>query len=77
MKNDPLNRLKVKRGDELPWSKLNDEKVIKARRDHERARLLIKKIQNKYSVQGLADQYGVSKGAMEKAISGITWSHLP
>jgi len=77
MKDDPLNRLKVKRGEDLPQSKMTEYQVIKARQDYERARLLIKKIQEKYSIAGLADQYGVHTRTMEKAISGETWSHLP
>ena len=77
MIDDPLNRLKVKRGQDLPQSKLTEEKVIKARKDYERARLLIQKIQSRYSVKGIANHYGVHERTMEKALSGATWSHLP
>lgn len=77
MIDNPLNRLSVKRGSDLPQSRLDEEKVRKARRDYERARLLIQKIQARYSVQGLANSYGVHKNTMEKALSGETWSHIP
>lgn len=77
MKDDPLNRLKVKRGEELPQSKMNEESVIKARRDYERAKILIKKIQSKYTSKGLARKYGIHHRTMDKILSGETWSHLP
>lgn len=77
MIDDPLNRTKVKRGSDLPQSRLCDESVTKARRDYERAHRLIRKIQARYSVKGLARRHGVSHRTMEKALSGETWSHLP
>ena len=77
MIDDPLNRLSVKRGQDLPQSKLTEEKVIKARKDYDRARLLIKRLQSRYSAKGIADHYGVHVRTMEKALSGETWSHLP
>lgn len=77
MIDNPLNRLDVRRGSELPQARLDDEKVRKARRDYERARALIRRLQAQYSVQGLADKYGVHRATMEKALSGVTWSHLP
>lgn len=77
MKDDPLNRLKVKRGEDLPQSKMTEYQVIKARQDYERARLLIQRIQSNYSAKGLADRYGVHHRTMEKILSGETWSHLP
>lgn len=73
----PLNRNKVLRGESLPQSKLDEAKVIKARRDYERARLIIQRIQARYSIQGMANKYGVHVRTMEKALSGETWSHLP
>lgn len=77
MIDDPLNRLNVKRGNELPQSKLDEEKVAKARRDYDRARMLIQRIQSRYSIKGIANHYGVHVRTMEKALSGETWSHLP
>lgn len=77
MIDDPLNRNKVKRGSDLPQAKLDECKVVKARRDYERARMLIHRIQSRYSIKGLANAYGVSARTMEKALSGETWSHLP
>ena len=77
MKDDPLNRLKVKRGEDLPQSKMTEDQVIKARKDYEKARLLIKRIQRKYTAKGLASRYGVHYRTMEKILSGESWSHLP
>lgn len=76
MIDDPLNRLSVKRGEDLPQSKMTESDVIKARHDYERARLLIAKIQNKYSQKGLARKYNVHPRTMEKLLSGETWSHI-
>lgn len=77
MIDDPLNRTKVKRGSDLPQARLCEESVTKARRDYERAQRLIRKIQARYSVKGLARRHGVHHRTMEKALSGETWSHLP
>jgi hypothetical protein len=77
MIDDPLNRLSVLRGEDLPQSKLDEYKVRKARSDYERARLVVQRIQARYSVKGIANRYGVHHRTMEKALSGETWSHIP
>ena len=77
MIDDPLNRLSVLRGEDLPWSKLDEETVRKARRDYERARLVVQRIQSQYSIKGMAKKYGVHHRTMHKALTGETWSHIP
>lgn len=74
---DPLHFLKFKRGEDLPQSKLTVEKVIEARKLHAEYIDTVKKLQDEFSIKGLARRYGVHHATMEKAISGITWSHVP
>ena len=76
MIDDPLNRLKVKRGTQLPQAKLNESTVRLARQEYENARQEIQRIHREYSIKGLAKKYGVSPTTMEKALSGATWSHV-
>ena len=76
MKDDVLNRLKVNRGEQLGQSKLTDAKVIEARMLYDEYREKVKELQSSYSIKGLAKRYGVHERTMEKALSGITWSHI-
>jgi len=76
MIDDPLNRLKVKRGDALPQSKLNEKLVRQIRRDYAEAREEIKRLQTHYSAKGLAKQYGVHVRTMDKVLTGETWGHV-
>ena len=64
------------RGSALPFSKLNETSVKAAREEYERARAAIAYIQQNYSIAGLARKYGVSPGAMEKALNYSTWGHV-
>lgn len=64
------------RGEQLPQSKLTAEKVREARRLYERARLAKAHLDAHYSVAGLARRFGVSTGAMEKALNRSTWGHV-
>jgi hypothetical protein len=76
MIDDVMNRLKVKRGESLPQSKLNEEIVIEARNAHASGMEAVKEIHSNYSIKALADHYGVHVRTMERAISGETWSHI-
>ena len=67
---------KYKRGSQLPQAKMTEETVRQARRDHIEGRRIIQEAQRRYSVQGLADRYGISKAAMEKILSRQTWEHV-
>ena len=64
------------RGSQLPWAKLDESSVKAAREEYERARAAIAYIQQNYSIAGLARKYGVSPGAMEKALNYSTWGHV-
>jgi hypothetical protein len=77
MIDDVMNRLKVKRGEALPQSKLTEETVKEARKLHEESRQAISDLNDMFSAKGLAERYGVHVRTMEKALSGITWSHIP
>ena len=75
MKDDPTNRLKVKRGSDLPHSKLNEEKVkyihsVVAERNALRATLA--GMTNK----ALAKELNVHERTVEKAIQGYSWGHV-
>ena len=74
--HDQLHFLKFKRGESLPQSKLTENDVREARKLHAEYLQTIKDLHDTFSIQALADRYGVSKPAMEKAISGVTWSHV-
>lgn len=73
MIDDPLNRLKVKRGNDLPQSKLNEKLVKQIRSDYQQAREEILFLQKNYSAKALAKKYGVHVRTMEKMLSGETW----
>ena len=64
------------RGSALPFAKLDETSVKAAREEYERARAAISYIQQNYSIAGLARKYGVSPGAMEKALNYSTWGHV-
>ena len=64
------------RGSDLPFAKLDESSVKAAREEYERARAAIAYIQQNYSIAGLARKYGVSTGAMEKALNYSTWGHV-
>lgn len=74
--NDPLHMLKFKRGEDLPHSKLNEDKVREARKLHSEYMATVRELQEEFGIKGLARRYGVSPNTMEKALSGATWSHV-
>ena len=76
MKDDVLNRLKVRRGFDLPQSKLNEALVKRIRKDYEGARKERERLEREYSAKGLAKKYGVHIRTMEKMLSGETWGHV-
>ena len=75
MIDDPLNRLKVLRGSQLPQAKLTESDVkeihrmVQVREDYRmRARDL--------SNAKIAEKFGVHKRTVEKVIQGYSWSHV-
>lgn len=75
MIDDPLNRTRVKRGEGLPHSKLNDEDVRKIRAliDH-RADLL--RQAKELSNRKLASKFGVHYRTIDRISAGETWGHV-
>jgi transposase-like protein len=66
----------VKRGESLPQSKLTAEAVREARDMHLKAQFARAYIDRHYSVAAIAAKYGVSAGAMDKALRYETWGHV-
>lgn len=75
MKDDALNRIKVKRGEGLPQSKLTDDLVRQLLQDVE-YRKKLDELRKDYTSKSLAKKYGVHVRTIEKAIEGYTWSHI-
>ena len=71
-----MNLATKKRGSQLPQSKLTEDAVRQARREYLEGRQQIQALQRKYSVAGIAERFGVSTSAMEKALAGSTWGHV-
>ena len=75
MIDDPLNRNKVKRGMDLPQSRLTDDDVrnIRSLIEH-RADLLnqAKQLTNKK----IAEKYGVHYRTIDRISTGETWGHV-
>jgi len=64
------------RGEASPNAKLTEDDVIAARRAHKRAKEAVERINATYSIDALAERYGVSYRAMQMALSGETWGHV-
>jgi AraC-like DNA-binding protein len=65
-----------KRGNDLPQSKLNDDKVRIMRRRHERALALVKRIHARHSIKAIANDFGVHERTAEKVLNYTTWRHV-
>ena len=65
-----------KRGSQLPQAKMCEKSVREARAEYIRGRQEIARVQRQFSVQGLADRYGISKPAMEKILYRQSWGHV-
>lgn len=76
MKDDVLNRLKVKRGADLTQSKLTEAQVKEMRTLHSQYRQAIRDLNDEFSARGLAKRYGVHVRTIEKVLSGVSWGHL-
>ena len=75
MIDDPLNRLKVRRGSQLPWAKLTEEDVIaiwRLVRERERLRRQIKSLSN----EAIAEKFGVSVRTIERILYDGGWAHV-
>jgi len=65
-----------RRGSQLPQAKMTEADVKQARSEYIEGRQKLARLQRYYSVQGLADRYGVSKSNMEKILYRDTWEHV-
>lgn len=75
MKDDPLNRLRVKRGSELPHAKLDETDVREIwRLVNEREHLL--RAASRRTNARIAEMYGVSKRTIDRITAGETWGHV-
>lgn len=75
MKDDPLNRLKVKRGMDLPWSKMTDDDIREIRslvETRERVKHDLKRMTN----AAIAKRYGVHVRTIDRITQGETWGHV-
>ena len=75
MIDDPLNRTKVKRGTELPQSKLTEDEVrqiwaLVAEREKLRKRL------SNLTNKAIADRFGVHVRTIEHILYEGAWSHV-
>lgn len=77
MKGDVLDYGKVRRGEELPHSKLTARDVQEVRRLHRRKEELKRRLDEKYSHEALAAAKGVAVSTMGKVLSYETWRHVP
>jgi hypothetical protein len=75
MIDDPLNRLSVKKGQDLPHAKLTDDDVRWIRRMVER-RERLREEANKLSNANLAKQLGLHKNTVGRVTAGENWGHV-
>lgn len=75
MKDDPMNRLKVKRGSDLPQAKLTEgdvSNILEIVRDREEMRTKLRSMTNR----ALAEKFEVHQRTIDKITSGLSWSHV-
>jgi hypothetical protein len=71
-----MNRTKVKRGEELPQSKLDDADINLIRaavKERKRLRSEASELSN----TSLARKFGVHRRTIEKVTQGFSWVHVP
>lgn len=75
MIDDPLNRVKVKRGSDLSWSKLTEDDVLMIRALFAEREYLRKKA-SELTNEKIAEKFGVHRCTIEKVASGETWGYV-
>ena len=75
MIDDVMNRLKVRRGSDLPQSKLTDDDVMMIRQLVE-YRDELKRKASELTNKRIADKFSVHQRTIDKLIHGRTWSHV-
>lgn len=75
MVDDPLNRLRVKRGSELPHAKLNEKLIKKIRKtvaERERLKVVLSGMTN----AAIAKEHGVHVRTIDRITAGENWHHV-
>lgn len=75
MIDDPMNRTKVKRGEDLPHSKLTEEDVRRIR-DLMAERTLLYQRAADLSNRAIADKFGVHVRTIDRISTGESWGHV-
>ena len=75
MIDDPLNRLKVKRGSELPWAKLDETRVAEILCLVAKRAVLLDKARALTNAR-LAKRFGVSVRTIDRITGGESWTHV-
>ena len=65
----------MRKGSELPWSKLS-ESDVKLILDCVEERKRLRAQANELSTKSLAEKFGVHRRTIENVISGETWGHV-
>ena len=75
MIDDPLNRLKVKRGEDLPHSKLNNQDIELIRglvEERDRLKSELSGLTN----SKIAEKFGVHVRTIDRVTTGESWIHV-
>lgn len=75
MIDDVMNRLKVKRGSQLPHAKLDEEKVAEILATIERRESLKSELRS-ISNAAIAKRYGVHYRTIDRISAGENWGHV-
>ena len=75
MVDNPLNRLKVKRGSQLPWAKLDESQVSEIRETIERREALKRELREMTNAN-IAKRYGVHNRTIDRISAGESWIHV-
>lgn len=67
---------KVRRGEDLPQSKLNDSLVRQIRAEHAAKEKAKRELDAKYSAAAFAHRHGVSVNTITKVLTFATWRHV-
>ena len=76
MIDDCTNRLKVRRGSDIPWSKLTEDDVRICRELHAYKMAEVARLESSLSINALAEKFGVHPRTMEKVLNFDTWKHV-
>lgn len=76
MIDNAANRLKVKRGVELPQSKLTDDDVRLIRQLHDFKKKEIRRLNDALSIEAIANKFGVHRRTIEKVLFFDGWRHV-